>query len=120
MLTRRPDGNISGEATTVSGNIFLEAMRTAKADLIIIDSCCEGSNVEHCFSDAVLTDKRSRLLNINFFNLGTFDAPIGGETMAWRTFGFDEQARGSPDRHLARSFRISLTGLMRSAIHGTA
>jgi|SRR6516225_8635535 len=37
MLTRRPDGNISGEATTVSGNIFLEAMRTAKADLIIID-----------------------------------------------------------------------------------
>ena len=28
MLTRRTDGNISGEATTQSGNIYPEAMRT--------------------------------------------------------------------------------------------
>jgi hypothetical protein len=27
MVTRRAGGNISGEATTPSGNIFLEAMR---------------------------------------------------------------------------------------------
>jgi hypothetical protein len=30
MLTRRADGNISGEATTGPGNIFPEAMRTLK------------------------------------------------------------------------------------------
>ena len=30
MLTYRDDGNILGEATTASGNIYLEAMRTSK------------------------------------------------------------------------------------------
>jgi hypothetical protein len=36
MLTRLAGGNISGEATTQSGNIFPEAMRT----LYILNTAC--------------------------------------------------------------------------------